>query len=227
MQYIILGLLRRGQPGHGYALVKSYQRRTGFRISIGHAYRELRRLFAKGWVSPVTNPPGADPRRLPYSITGIGAAAFDSWLAARTSIVPPDCHDELAVRAFFLLGEEPERAQETLDRWREELALHRQRCERARDEAARDTAGRSTELYPLLLTRRLEHADADLAFVDALHTTHRTSHGPAVAETGRVTLIAVQGSNHGPDVRENGKVAPLSHDGRPSRITRHAPPLTS
>jgi DNA-binding PadR family transcriptional regulator len=173
MQYIILGLMRHGEARHGYALVKEYNLRTGFRISVGHVYRELQRLLAKGWVDAVTNPPGADPRRLPYVITSKGIAAFEAWLASHTSIVPPECHDELAVRAFFLSRNAASPTKKTLDLWKGELSLHHQVCERLHDDACREskTNGAASSLRALLLGRRLQHIAADMAFVDAVRST--------------------------------------------------------
>jgi DNA-binding PadR family transcriptional regulator len=173
MQYIILGLMRHGEARHGYALVKEYNLRTGFRISVGHVYRELQRLLAKGWVDAVTNPPGADPRRLPYVITSRGAAAFDTWLASHASVVPPECHDELAVRAFFVSANAAASTKGTLDLWKDELSVHRQVCERLRDDAFREpnTDGAASSLRVLLLGRRLQHIAADIAFVDAVRSS--------------------------------------------------------
>ena len=181
MQYIILGLMRHGEARHGYALVKEYNLRTGFRISVGHVYRELQRLLSKGWVDAVTNPPGVDPRRLPYVITAKGAAAFDAWLASHASVVPPECHDELAIRAFFVSANAASTTRGTLDLWKGELSVHRQVCERLRDDASREPNkdGAASSLRVLLLGRRLQHIAADIAFVDAVMSTCTVHHEAA------------------------------------------------
>ena len=76
-RYLVLGLLRHGEPRHGYALMKEYQEHTGLRLSTGNFYRELQRLSVEGLVRTASNPEGADPRRAPYRITEAGAA-FDA-----------------------------------------------------------------------------------------------------------------------------------------------------
>src|SRR4030095_5594981 len=80
-RYLVLGLLRRGEPLHGYALMKEYRERAGVQISTGSFYRELARLVTEGLVRAASNPPGSDPRRAPYEITDLGASAFDTWFS--------------------------------------------------------------------------------------------------------------------------------------------------
>ena len=41
LRSVLLALLADGKAAHGYALMKAYEERSGFRLSIGNVYREL------------------------------------------------------------------------------------------------------------------------------------------------------------------------------------------
>src|SRR5262245_61378619 len=81
LRHVVLGLLRDGRQRHGYQLIVQYKERTGMAMSAGNVYRELGRLHECRLVTVGSNPPGADPRRIPYRLTEAGAKAFDRWLA--------------------------------------------------------------------------------------------------------------------------------------------------
>ncbi len=81
LRHVVLGLLRDGRQRHGYQLIVQYKERTGIAMSAGNVYRELGRLHECRLVTVGSNPPGVDPRRIPYRLTEAGAKAFDRWLA--------------------------------------------------------------------------------------------------------------------------------------------------
>src|SRR5437899_4488561 len=107
LRYLILGLLRGGSARYGYALMKEYRQQSGIEISIGNVYRELQRLAADGLVRPSANPPGVDPRRVPYEITPAGLTAFQRWLSTPTAGPVAECGTAFAFRALFLGQEDP------------------------------------------------------------------------------------------------------------------------
>src|SRR5262245_35497604 len=78
-RYVVLGLLQRGTPLHGYALVKRYRERVGTKINTGSFYRELQHLVAARLVRMHDRPGDGDPRRIVYQITDEGRAAFRQW----------------------------------------------------------------------------------------------------------------------------------------------------
>lgn len=169
-RYVVLGLLRRGVPYHGYALMKEYRERTGLKINTGNFYRELQRLVSEGLVETAQNPDGADQRRAPYKIMEEGAAAFDAWFS-RPPVGFGSYEDELTCRANFVVEVAPVVASGVLDRWREELWITGKMVERARERAlARQDDDPSPDLdsLPVLLGRRLKHIAADLEFLDEL-----------------------------------------------------------
>jgi DNA-binding PadR family transcriptional regulator len=172
-RYLVLGLLRRGAPRHGYALMKEYRDRAGIQVSTGNFYRELARLVTEGLVRTAHNPPGTDPRRAPYEITDAGAAAFDVWLHEPLGPLLAGQDDGLSARAVFLADTEPGVVAAVLDRWQEELWLKGKVLERGREQAL--AAARSGDgvphTLPLLLARRLKHIAADLEFVDEVRAT--------------------------------------------------------
>ncbi len=95
-RYVVLGLLRSGQPQHGYALCKRYRERTGLSIGSGTFYRTLKELAEDGLVQAAANAEHDDARRARYVITPRGAQVFDGWLRTPTaSVTAPPVLDEL------------------------------------------------------------------------------------------------------------------------------------
>lgn len=77
----LLGLLER-EPSYGYDLKRDYDAYfgRGKPLPFGQVYSTLRRLARDGKVAGGEAEPGAGPDRKPYTITGLGAREFDSWL---------------------------------------------------------------------------------------------------------------------------------------------------
>ena len=167
-RYLVLGLLRDGEPRHGYALMKEYQEHTGLRLSTGNFYRELQRLSVEGLVRTASNPEGADPRRAPYRITEAGTAAFEAWLTGPGGLVLDDYQDELAFRALFISEADPVVTSKVLDRWQQALWISGKILEREREAAlAHSASGRpASRTLALLIGRRLKHLAADVEFLD-------------------------------------------------------------
>src|SRR5262245_3783391 len=117
-RYIILGLLRNGEPSYGYALTKEYFERSGLNVSTGNFYRELQRMVGEGLLRPLPKPGDVDPRRTPYEITQAGVAAFDSWLLDDVPNVNSWHDDEISARALFLAETDDDAAERTLESWR-------------------------------------------------------------------------------------------------------------
>jgi DNA-binding PadR family transcriptional regulator len=134
-RYLVLGLLRDGKPRHGYALMKEYADRSGLRLSTGSFYRELQRLSTEGLVRGSTNPEGADPRRVPYTITDVGVQAFDAWLAGPDRPPVGNYEDDLSCRAIFVSEATPAIVRAILERWQEALWINGKLIDRAREAA--------------------------------------------------------------------------------------------
>ena len=146
-RYLVLGLLRRGEPLHGYALMKEYRERAGVQISTGSFYRELARLVTEGLVRTASNPPGSDPRRAPYEVTDLGASAFDAWFSEPLGSDAGPHEDGLSARAVFLAEAGPAAARPALERWYDELWQRGKALEREREIALR-AAGTATAPLP-------------------------------------------------------------------------------
>jgi DNA-binding PadR family transcriptional regulator len=172
-RYLILGLLRDGRARHGYALAKEYQRGCGGRMSVGNAYSELQGLVAKGWVRSAVNPPGSDPRRMPYQITDAGCRAFDAWMSAPAPRVTTEHRDELSLRAFLIAQTGSHVAAGVLDDWQEQLLLRRRLFEREAARAPAGSEGGAFRVNRLLLARRLRHVTVDLDFVAEFRRAYR------------------------------------------------------
>jgi DNA-binding PadR family transcriptional regulator len=173
-RYLVLGLLRRGEPLHGYALMKEYRERAGVQISTGSFYRELARLVTEGLVRTASNPPGCDPRRAPYEITDLGATAFDAWFSEPLGTDAGPHEDGLSARSVFLAEAGPAAARPALERWHEELWQRGKALERERElalRAAEDGDG-AFGVLALLLARRLKQVAADLEFLHELRTAY-------------------------------------------------------
>ncbi|HXJ33573.1 MAG TPA: PadR family transcriptional regulator, partial [Candidatus Eisenbacteria bacterium] len=95
--HLVLGCLREGKPRHGYDVCSELRTRTGLQVNPGNVYRELAKLAAHGLIGATANPPDADPRRNPYTITDGGRTAFDGWLRS-----PATQDEELSAWVAFL-----------------------------------------------------------------------------------------------------------------------------
>jgi DNA-binding PadR family transcriptional regulator len=160
--HLLLGLLRDGQPHHGYELMSQYRRRSGSTASAGSFYRVLARLTNQGLVTAGANPPDVDTRRIPYQITERGAQAFDRWL------VSPGSSDELTERLLFVDRLPHDAMTRLLDRWQEELWLRGKALARMHADAVHDrprVGDARPQPLPALLTRRMKQVEADLEFL--------------------------------------------------------------
>jgi DNA-binding PadR family transcriptional regulator len=168
-RYHILGLLRCGEPLHGYALVKAYHQRTGRPIGPGNFYRELQRLMLEGLVRLLPTPTSGDQRRAPYEITEDGLAAFDDWFCNIPRATSPG-DSELAARATFFREVDPSWASLVVDRWRTDLWQLSKALERELKDAMSRTRGQ-LDPNPILLRRRIRHIAAELEFLEELETS--------------------------------------------------------
>jgi DNA-binding PadR family transcriptional regulator len=161
-RHLVLGLLRDGQPRHGYELTTEYARRAATSVNTGNFYRELQKLATEALVETKENPPDADARRIPYQITELGCREFDEWLAA-----PCDQHADLGERLLFVDIAPPEVLHRLLDWWQDDLWMRSKALARAREEAIRATTGESERFDPLpvLLSRRMKLIAAELEFL--------------------------------------------------------------
>jgi DNA-binding PadR family transcriptional regulator len=181
LAHLILGLLRNGEPRHGYQLVTHHRALTGASISTGNVYRELSRLAARALVLPYAEDPGGDARRIPYQITEQGRELFDQWLLA-----PAKHGDELASWLIFMDRVPRAVRDRTLERARDMLWSQSKALERAREDAlARHQATRE-RYHPLavLLSRRLRQVTADLEFLNELRADIAAEDATVAATVG-------------------------------------------
>lgn len=173
LRYLILGLLRDSLARHGYALMKECRDRCGIQVSIGNVYRELQQLAAKGLVRMAGNPPGADPRRVPYQVTTAGSAALDRWLARSSARPIGERRDVFSLRAFLIERADPALGSTLLEEWRDELSIRRRVLERAHETSLSPNDGVArgpTGSLAMLIARRLKHVSADLECVGELRS---------------------------------------------------------
>src|SRR5262245_60712901 len=155
-RHVLLALMANGVPMHGYALMKTLERRSGVRVSIGNIYRELQRLRAEGLIVSVENPAGADPRRVPNAITAQGRAAVAEWLSMPAHAFIRDTGDRLYFR-LALLTESGADNRKFLDDLEAELTQQVRATERDRA-----VAGNASPVLAVLLNRRARHLAADI-----------------------------------------------------------------
>jgi DNA-binding PadR family transcriptional regulator len=163
--HLLLGLLRDGQPHHGYRLMTEYEARSGNHASAGNFYRVLARLAAQGLVNTGTNPAADDERRIPYRITEAGAQVFDRWLVSSGS------SEEIWERLLFADRVPREALTRLLDRWQEDLWMQGKALARRHDDALHDSTRHAPGVYnplPVLLARRIKQVEADLEFLKGL-----------------------------------------------------------
>lgn len=160
---VILGLLRDGRQRHGYELMVDNRARSGDQPSAGNFYRELAKLAEEGLVRPGTNPPDADRRRIPYTLTDKGTRVFDEWLLS-----PVAERDEIACRLMFADRIPLARREALFERWQEALWIEGKQLVRAREDAlaARERTGRRAyDPLPALLNRQIAVVSVELKFL--------------------------------------------------------------
>lgn len=168
-RFHILGLLRKQEPFHGYALMKEYNRRTGRNCGAGYFYRQLGELMTEGLVRQAPNPLGSDARRTPYEITEPGLEAFDEWFED----IPRDPLDpdvERIARAMFFCDVEPDVGERVLGLWRLDL-LEKSKALQRELQYARQKRQDLADIKPMLLRRDLYRLAADLEFLEEVAVT--------------------------------------------------------
>jgi DNA-binding PadR family transcriptional regulator len=177
LAHLILGLLRNGEPQHGYQLVVQHRALTGQPISPGNVYRELARLASGGFVRVAIDQENANDRRIPYQITVLGRQHFDEWLLS-----PAKQPEELGEWLLFLDRVPVEIRDRVLGRVRDTLWSESKRLEQAREDAiAKDPLGPGRyHPLPALLSRRLNQVAAELEFLNGL-SLELAAHGDSQA----------------------------------------------
>lgn len=225
-RYLVLGLLRDGQPRHGWALRSAYRDRAGVEINSGSFYRELQRLVADRLVR-VADSAEEDARRTPYVILDAGRSAFDRWLASRLAAVEPAADDEVGCRAAFLFEGDRDRMRAALSEWQEQLWIAGKTLERERLDAADLPGGDSARaaILSLLLARRIRHVAADLEFVaeagslfDRFREADAGVDSPGEAPSAAPPLARAAAAGAGADAR--GGVLPPAAEARPVAAKR-------
>ena len=168
-RFHILGLLRKREPSHDYALMKEYNRRTGRNYGAGYFYRQLGELMTEGLVRSAPNPLGADPRRTPYLITDAGLEAFDEWFEE----IPRETMEsdvERVARAMFFSDVEPDIGARVLGHWQRDLLEKAKVFERDLQYARRKRKDLA-DMKPMLIRRNLFRLAADLEFLEEVGET--------------------------------------------------------
>jgi len=160
--HLLLGFLRDGRARHGYELLIEYRGLTGEQLNAGNLYRELARLAGEGFVHATSNPPDADPRRIPYEITDRGTQRFDHWLAS-----PSGQDGDFPAWLVFIDRVPPDVRSRVLSRREEALWMQNKTLARDRSDALTNlaTAGRQYHPLPVLLSRRMKLVTAEVEFL--------------------------------------------------------------
>lgn len=209
LRYVLLALLSDGEPRHGYALMKAYSARSGTRLSIGNIYRELQRLVAERLVEGAINPEGADPRRMPYRITGLGRGALATWLAAPAQSLMRTQPDALSYRLSLLGDLDPAAANAFLKDLHDELWVQTKTIERERAIASQDrVADGALPMRSLLLGRRTRHLAADIELVEEIRASLEALQKREVARVPRLAIETPSAAR-----RQRPKQRRVSRDG--------------
>ena len=168
-KFHILGLLRKREPHHGYALMKEYNRRTDRNYGAGYFYRQLGELMTEGLVRLAPNPLGADARRTPYQITEAGLEAFDEWFE-EIPREPLDSDVDQVARAMFFADVEREMAGRVLAIWQHDLLEKSKFLEREL-QLARNRRKDLADMRPMLIRRDMFRVAADLECLQEIGET--------------------------------------------------------
>jgi DNA-binding PadR family transcriptional regulator len=175
----VLGLLH-DAPRHGYELKQQLADLGFWRVSFGSLYPALRRLEKRGLIEAMRN----TGRRKAYRLTTDGRAQLDALLRE-----PPDEAEDdrrFDLRLAFFRHVEPALRVMTLERRRRQLG---ERLGEARDVLRTATRGAtSVDRYTrALMERRVQSAEADIAWLDGLIAAERAAQRPLKITTGGTT----------------------------------------
>ena len=186
LRSVLLALLADGKAAHGYALMKAYEERSGFRLSIGNVYRELQRLLADGLIVTAMNPAGADPRRAPYTINDVGRDALAAFVSEPARDLARSFPDPLSYHLAILGDVDPAQAEAFLNDLHDGLWAEAKFIERERASASmREKDGaRVLPTRSMLLGRQARRLSTDIELVDEMRT--------------RLAAFAVSGVRRGP-----------------------------
>ena len=162
--HLLLGLLRDGQPRHGYQLITEYRARSGLTTNPGNVYRQLAKLVSDGLIEEELKATDTDPRRIPYRITGRGRDEFDAWL-----LNPDNDQDDLDTWLLFADMLPVDERRRLLERLEEGWWMRIKTLDRSRQAAVAKARRRGdTGYHPaqLLLLRRTKLLTADLEFLE-------------------------------------------------------------
>jgi DNA-binding PadR family transcriptional regulator len=193
VRQVILGFLRDGRQRHGYELMLENRARSGDQLSAGNFYRELAKLAEEGLVRPGTNPPDADQRRIPYSLTEKGTHVFDEWLMS-----PLSERDEIACRLMFADRIPQARREALFERWHEMLWIEGKQLVRAREDVllAAERGGRqSYNPLPALLNRQIAVVSVELKFLSECLQLLGDGSRPARAEAAAPPASTVESAS--------------------------------
>lgn len=170
LQHLILGLLRQKQQSWAYDLKSEYQRLSGNVGNAGNMSKELRRLRDEGLVTPQSNAPGEDERRVPYAITPKGCRVIDEWLTSQRAI-----EEDFDTWLTFLHLVPSDTCDRQLERLQDELWLHSKRINRAYEDAleARTRGQHDHASGEMRLLRQMKQISADLDFILELRNGRR------------------------------------------------------
>jgi DNA-binding PadR family transcriptional regulator len=117
--YVLLGILAIHPHQSGYEIRKTVQQSVGFfwGESFGQIYPTLKRLLADGLIVADASSSQTRPRRREYSITAVGLANLQKWLAVPFRDDPP--RDEFLLKMFFANEAGPAVAIEQVRRFQE------------------------------------------------------------------------------------------------------------
>lgn len=190
LRYVLLALLTDGEAKHGYALMKAYSERSGTRLSIGNVYRELQRLVGERLITAAVNPEGADPRRMPYTISSLGREALSRWLAMPAHALLRTQPDVLSYRLALLGDLDPDAASAFLKDLRDELWVQSKAVERERAMVSQQdrVAEGALPMRSILLGRRMRHLAADIELVAEIQATFQAAQKRSAPRVPRLAI---------------------------------------
>jgi DNA-binding PadR family transcriptional regulator len=164
--------------------MKVFERRSGLKVSSGNFYRELRRLVVEGLVTTASRGDRkGDERRLAYTISPTGVAAFEEWFAMAPTLSGRG-PDDLSARTLFFGDANSAAVTRLLEAWERDLWFQSKLLERGRVAAAATAGADAFAILPLLLSRQVRHLALDVEFLDQVRAAFDewlAAHKPATA----------------------------------------------
>jgi len=167
LSYALLGFAEE-RPRYPYAMKQAFEGVFGdfWPLNYGQVHQTLEALTKKNLLAKSPDP--QDPSRNIYAITAAGSAELAAWRAEVGKVKVRPLRDDIFLRLHMYAagGHEDDAFRETLHEYRIEHAKHLRKLTLERSIQDRTPVGTGLPVERLLIEAAVEHAEADVRWLD-------------------------------------------------------------